>query len=406
MQKTGEEKSPSPLEAEISELQKELARQKEIVAKTQHDLARIREEMVDFSFVVAHNLRGPVATIEGLIGLLNRETLSTENAEYISYIEETVREIDNIAHDLGRIVSTQHAVADVYQVVDLKNEMKALESLLEKNIRDSKARIHTYFDPLPKFISSKEGVNTILHNLVSNSIKFRSPDRPPVIEVRSWAGNGHVCFSVRDNGLGIETERHQERLFKPYSRIHHQISGKGLGLYTVKLLAESLGGQVELESKPGSFTEVKVFLEAFPEGEEQIILDSIVARITYYARSHTMKAIWKRKINGREFEEIFLFIVGFMKKYNLKNWIADITGAANDEEELNAIRRKYNDRIHSVGLERMAIIVSMPTIAKEDLEQRKTAIRSAYNFPVEFFNSDKEAFEWIGKETQGTPSSD
>ena len=71
-------------------------------------------------------------------------------------------------------------------------------------------------------------------NLVSNAIKYRHPERKPLIHVTVEKVDPFICLCVRDNGLGINLSKYEDKLFKLYNRFHSHVEGKGLGLYLVK----------------------------------------------------------------------------------------------------------------------------------------------------------------------------
>ncbi|PZR30514.1 MAG: two-component sensor histidine kinase, partial [Azospira oryzae] len=106
----------------------------------------------------------------------------------------------------------------------------------------------------------KPMVNSILYNLISNAIRYRSIERTPVVKVSSHEDGEYYFIDVEDNGLGIDLNQNKDNLFKLYKRFHFHVEGKGLGLYLVKTQIESLGGQIEVTSKVNEGTTFKVVL--------------------------------------------------------------------------------------------------------------------------------------------------
>src|SRR5690606_28851856 len=92
-------------------------------------------------------------------------------------------------------------------------------------------------------------VESILYNLMSNSLKYRHPDRIPEINIEASDEEGFMVLRHTDNGLGIDLEQNKTKLFNLYKRFHFHVEGKGLGLYLVKAQIEALGGKVRVESK-------------------------------------------------------------------------------------------------------------------------------------------------------------
>jgi ligand-binding sensor domain-containing protein/signal transduction histidine kinase len=240
--------------------------EKEVEKRTK-ELIEYNQQLEQFAFISAHNLRAPVARILGLGHLLE---LSQKDGGDILLVTDkivsTTRELDRVVRDLNTILEIRKgnnlAITEVY----FKEEMDAVNANLEKEIADSGAKIVTDFSRADKVKTVKPYFDSILMNLVSNAIKYRSPDRLPVIEVSTASQNGHVCLTVRDNGLGIDLAAYKEKLFVLYSRLHSHVEGKGMGLYLIKTQVAALGGRIEVDSELSEGTTFKVFFRTNPEG--------------------------------------------------------------------------------------------------------------------------------------------
>jgi signal transduction histidine kinase len=108
---------------------------------------------------------------------------------------------------------------------------------------------------------SKKNFRSVLFNLISNALKFKSPDQDSVINIQTNLEGPYILLSVKDNGLGIP-ERQHPQLFSMFKRFHDHVEGTGVGLYMVKRIVENAGGKIEVESKEGAGTEFKLFLKA------------------------------------------------------------------------------------------------------------------------------------------------
>jgi signal transduction histidine kinase len=104
-------------------------------------------------------------------------------------------------------------------------------------------------------------VHSILLNLVSNAIKYRSPTKPLKVNIGTRLNSHYTILEVSDNGLGIDLDLFRKDIFKMYKRFHHHQEGKGLGLYLIKSQAESLNGYVEINSETGVGTTFKVYIK-------------------------------------------------------------------------------------------------------------------------------------------------
>jgi signal transduction histidine kinase len=149
--------------------------------------------------------------------------------------------------------------------VNFEEELVMLKSTLEKEIAETHARIVADFSACPRVKTVKPYLDSILMNLISNAIKYRHPERLPVINIQTSFVDGNVCIRIQDNGLGIDLHAYGDKLFVLYSRLHTHVEGKGMGLYLVKTQVTALGGKIEVESEPEKGTTFLVFLRANSE---------------------------------------------------------------------------------------------------------------------------------------------
>lgn len=237
--------------------QEVLARTKELLAHTQ--------QLEQFAFISAHNLRAPVARILGLGNLLDLDAHDPEaNKLVYQKMVLTARDLDRVVRDLNTILEIRKSNPSSVTTILFEEELKLVKQTIEKEIEDTNTMIKADFSKAPVITSVKPYVESVLHNLITNAIKYRSPDRLPLISIATYPINGYLCLSVSDNGLGIDTEQYKDKIFTLYQRFHSHVEGKGLGLYLIKTQVEALGGKIELESQVNEGTTFRVY---FQEGK-------------------------------------------------------------------------------------------------------------------------------------------
>lgn len=241
-------------------LEKSLDEKSKDLLITNQQLVSQNNELQQFSYTVSHNLRGPVASILGLINL-HRLSLTEEEKEHtVRLLETSALSLESIIYDLSRIIDIRHDKFSIYESVVLEQELLLIKQSLMTFIDKNKVSIQEQFAHADLF-SVKAYINSILYNLVSNAIQYRSPGREPVIQISSILLDGHLVLKVKDNGLGIDLSRFRGDMFKLYKRFHTSTpGGKGLGLYLVKQQVEKLNGRIDVESSPGEGTTFSVFL--------------------------------------------------------------------------------------------------------------------------------------------------
>jgi len=225
------------------------------------DLIEKNVNLKQFSYIVSHNLRSPINKILGLSSLIKMPPYDDDqNYRMVQYIVNETQNLDNVVKDLTTIISFQDLGVSVKEDIVISEEVAVVKKTLEMEIAEAQAEVNCDFEAINSFKTVKGYFYSIIYNLITNAIKYRNPQKPLRIEIESSIENGFVCLSIRDNGQGIDLEKHGSELFGLYHRFHSKdIPGKGLGLNLVKTQAETLGGKVEVESTVGLGSTFKVY---------------------------------------------------------------------------------------------------------------------------------------------------
>lgn len=227
-----------------------------------HALTEQNNQLEQFAFIVAHNLRAPIARILGLVNLMKLQSLiSPENEFYINGINFATQRLEEVIKDLNIILEIRKGLNEAYEWVSLDQKTSKVGETLRTQIEESHASLVTDYSGAEEVYSISTYIENILYNLVSNAIKYRHPQRQPVVQISSRHENQEVCIEVKDNGIGFDIEANKDNLFKLYKRFHDHVEGKGIGLYMVKTQSEVLGGRIEVTSIPDHGTIFRIFLK-------------------------------------------------------------------------------------------------------------------------------------------------
>jgi signal transduction histidine kinase len=247
------------IERQKMELEKSLDEKSRDLMHSNQQLINQNNELQQFSYTVSHNLRGPVASMLGLMNIHRLSITEDEKAHVLGLIEQSAKSLETIIRDLNKIVDIRNDKFSAFERVSIEGELELIKESLNDFITKNEVELSTDFQ-CREITSIKAYINSILYNLISNAIQYRSPLRRPAIKISTIAINGHIQLTVTDNGLGIDLVRFGHDVFKLYKRFHIHTQGKGLGLYLVKQQIEKLNGKIEIESKPDSGATFKVIL--------------------------------------------------------------------------------------------------------------------------------------------------
>ncbi|RDC66432.1 PAS domain-containing protein [Adhaeribacter pallidiroseus] len=251
----------NPIFKEPGLLEKFVATQVDITSKKKaelemrqltKDLFNHNRDLKQFTYIVSHNLRAPVASALGLANLLTMVDKNDEIfATSLRNLKTSVEQLNTILKDLNVILSirdNQDAVAnETFVVAEVYQQAVA-------NLHDALNNCHgnvTFtLEGDDRLIAKKAYLYSIFYNLLSNAIKYRSPDRLLKIQVtcRNVPGSG-TEITVSDNGSGLDLNKIGENIFKLYKRFHRNVDGRGMGLFLVKTHVEALGGHIEVKSQ-------------------------------------------------------------------------------------------------------------------------------------------------------------
>ncbi len=215
------------------------------------ELQRSNAELQQFVYVASHDLQEPLRMVTSYLSLMERtfkHQLDPKAKEYIDYAMEggnRMRELINDVLAYSR-VDTQ---GKKFAPVDMGAVVAKVLAILRITIEDTKAEIT--IDPLPTINADESQMMQVTQNIIANALKFHGPDRP-MIHISSSQGDKEWTFSVKDNGIGLDTSD-AEKIFQMFQRLHsrEEYPGTGIGLALTKKIVERHGGRIWVESRKG-----------------------------------------------------------------------------------------------------------------------------------------------------------
>lgn len=216
-------------------------------------LLESNSQLEEYCRTLAHDLRGPLRSMQGFAHLLLEESgrqLDATGRDYAQRIATSSERMGELILDMleySQISRAQYRL----EKIDLT---KLVEGVLERSADEIKKvqGVVTQKTPLPGVVGDRGTLENALINLIANALKFRDPQIPPRVQIWAEAGPERVRLWVEDNGIGIAPE-YQERIFGVFERLHKNdaYAGTGIGLAMVKKAVERMGGGVGVESTLG-----------------------------------------------------------------------------------------------------------------------------------------------------------
>jgi PAS domain S-box-containing protein len=213
------------------------------------ELKRLNNELDDFIYHASHDLRGPLATVLGLVNLMQIEKRDAVTSHYGEMIRQTVTNLDELLKDIVSVAFNNNTGITI-ENIPFNELFETIHKEFASQLGDVKLSFD--LDGEEEFHSDVIRVKTVLRNLISNAIRYSDQRKlDPNIQVSVRITNGQAIVNLRDNGVGIES-KYMNRVFEIFFRGSDDLKGTGLGFYISKLMVNKLGGTIEVESSKGN----------------------------------------------------------------------------------------------------------------------------------------------------------
>lgn len=213
-----------------------------------NELTITNKDLKQFSYITSHNLRAPLSNLTGLLNLVEDiEIEDLELKEIIHGFSQSTHLLNDTINDLTRVMLIKDKPAIQREEVVLKDVFKKIYKITTAT-EGQKPLVVLDTEQAPVLYINKPYIESILQNLLSNSIKYRSTDKELKISIKSFHSNNSTYIVFEDNGIGIDLKRNKDKIFGLYQKFHNQPNSKGLGLYLVKSQVEAMEGSINVTS--------------------------------------------------------------------------------------------------------------------------------------------------------------
>lgn len=231
-----------------------------------NQLMRVNSDLDNFIYTASHDLKSPIANIEGLVNAL-QEYLTKHVSEHpkveqlITMIMASVERFNRTIHDLSDITKLQRLNDEEASAVDLEEIIDGIQQDLSFLIRDTNGKVRLSLNGVRYINFAPKNLRSIFSNLIANSLKYKAQDRDPLIEITAKEDSDYTVVTVTDNGMGMDLSQGTS-IFGMFKRLHHHVDGTGIGLYIVKKIMDNSEGKIEVDSEVGKGTVFRLFFKS------------------------------------------------------------------------------------------------------------------------------------------------
>jgi PAS domain S-box-containing protein len=206
------------------------------------------KRLLNFSYIVSHNLRAHSSNINSISNLLEETDNEQETKELTGLLKKVSESLNETMSNLNEVVNIQSNVHLTKEQLNLNNYIHSTIDVLSEQINLKKGTINNLLEDDVMVKYNPAYLESILLNFISNSLKYSHPDRTPIVTLSFDKIKNEMKIS--DNGLGIDLEKYGSSLFGMYKTFHKNKDAKGIGLFITKNQIEAMGGKIAVESEP------------------------------------------------------------------------------------------------------------------------------------------------------------
>ncbi len=234
-----------------------IERQKNEMERLNSQLKAKNESLDSFVYRVSHDLKAPLINLISLQKIFKtkvKNDIDPSSMKTMEFMEKNTFKLQETIYDLLEVTRAEINSDTSIEKINLSD---VVQEVLQENgeaIEKSKTSIRINIEE--EYIHfSKTNLKSIFANLITNAIKYRDEKKDNLVIIQSSRQGEFYKLIVKDNGIGIDLEKHEEKLFGMFSRFHNHVEGSGVGLYIVKKVVEEFGGTINVNSHVGEGTE-------------------------------------------------------------------------------------------------------------------------------------------------------
>lgn len=233
----------------------------EALTKSFNLVSQQNERLLNFSYIVSHNLRSHSSNIQGISALIESAKSEEDRDEMIQLLKKVANNLNDTLFNLNNIVNIQTSIDIAVEPLNLAQYISRALATQNTQILAREATIVNNIAETVTIDYNRAYLESILLNLISNALRYSHPDRKPMISLTCFEENGQLVLRVADNGIGIDMKKYGDKVFGIYQTFNGNADARGFGLFITKNQVEAMGGKIEVVSTLGSGTMFKIYFK-------------------------------------------------------------------------------------------------------------------------------------------------
>ena len=219
------------------------------------------KRLLNFSYIVSHNLRSHTGNIKSLVDLLAVATSEQDREELMQHMKRVSGLLNETILNLNEVVSIQNNINLVVEPLNIHHYVNQAIEVLSEQVAIKKAIIKNNV-PKDMLVNYNPAyLESIILNFISNGIKYSHPTRPPIVIVDCFKEDSKTVLQITDNGIGLDMSKHGDKLFGMYKTFHGNKDARGIGLFITRNQIDAMGGKIEVESELNKGTRFKIYMK-------------------------------------------------------------------------------------------------------------------------------------------------
>jgi PAS domain S-box-containing protein len=218
------------------------------------------KRLLNFSYIVSHNLRSHTSNIASIMSLIETSESEEEKDEMLLLLKSVSNSLNETMLHLNEVINIRNNIGLVSESLNLKNYLETTQNVLSEQITAKQVTIVTDVPNDVMVNYNPAYLESILHNIISNSIRYSHPDREPLIGIKWLIEDEMNVLQISDNGVGIDLVKNADKIFGMYKTFSNNPESKGIGLFITKNQIDAMNGNITVESKPNIGTIFKIYI--------------------------------------------------------------------------------------------------------------------------------------------------